>query len=44
MLRLVRNPDGYLSETDGHTTPSCPGDLSQREVGDPNEEWETLGS
>ncbi|MGW8815512.1 Gp19/Gp15/Gp42 family protein [Gordonia terrae] len=44
VLRLVRNPEGYLSETDGNYTYQLRADLSSSgklEITD--EEWETLG-
>lgn len=44
VLRLVRNPEGYFSETDGNYTYMLRADLSSSgklEITD--EEWETLG-
>ncbi|AGS82703.1 head-to-tail adaptor [Mycobacterium phage AnnaL29] len=43
VLRLVRNPEGYLSETDGAYTYQLQSDLSQGRLVILDEEWETLG-
>lgn len=43
VLRLVRNPEGYLSETDGAYTYQLQSDLSQGKLVILDEEWETLG-
>ncbi|AOZ63963.1 head-to-tail adaptor [Mycobacterium phage Baehexic] len=43
VLRLVRNPEGYLSETDGAYTYQLQSDLSQGKLTILDEEWETLG-
>ncbi|AIW02914.1 head-tail adaptor Ad1 [Mycobacterium phage Malec] len=43
VLRLVRNPEGYLSETDGAYTYQLASDLSQGKLVILDEEWETLG-
>ena len=43
VLRLVRNPEGYLSETDGAYTYQLSSDLSQGKLVILDEEWETLG-
>jgi hypothetical protein len=43
VLRLVRNPDGYLSETDGNYTYMLQQNLSAGRLTVEPEEWETLG-
>lgn len=43
VLRLVRNPDGYLSETDGNYTYMLRQDLSTGKLEILPEEWEILG-
>ncbi|AEL17851.1 head-tail adaptor Ad1 [Mycobacterium phage Trixie] len=43
VLRLVRNPEGYLSETDGAYTYQLSADLSQGKLVILDEEWTTLG-
>ncbi|AGK85782.1 hypothetical protein Chy1_0015 [Mycobacterium phage Chy1] len=43
VLRLVRNPEGYLSETDGAYTYQLQADLSQGKLVILGEEWTTLG-
>jgi len=43
VLRLVRNPDGYLSETDGAYTYQLQTDLSGGRLAVLDEEWTTLG-
>lgn len=43
VLRLARNPDGYLSETDGNYTYMLRSDLSSGTLDIPPEDWETLG-
>ncbi len=43
VLRLVRNPEGYLSETDGSYTYQLSSDLSQGKLVILDEEWEALG-
>ncbi|ARQ94665.1 head-to-tail adaptor [Mycobacterium phage Journey13] len=43
VLRLVRNPEGYLSETDGTYTYQLQADLSQGKLTILDEEWEILG-
>lgn len=43
VLRLVRNPEGYLSETDGAYTYQLSSDLSQGKLTILDEEWTTLG-
>lgn len=43
VLRLVRNPDGYLSETDGNYTYMLRQDLSSGKLEITDEEWEILG-
>lgn len=43
VLRLVRNPEGYLSETDGAYTYQLQTDLSQGKLIILDEEWEILG-
>lgn len=43
VLRLVRNPEGYLSETDGAYTYQLSADLSQGKLTILDEEWTTLG-
>lgn len=43
VLRLVRNPDGYQSETDGNYTYMLQQDLSSGKLEILPEEWEILG-
>ncbi|AER48206.1 head-tail adaptor Ad1 [Mycobacterium phage Jeffabunny] len=43
VLRLVRNPEGYLSETDGVYSYQLQADLSQGKLTILDEEWEILG-
>lgn len=43
VLRLVRNPEGYLSETDGAYTYQLQTDLSQGKLVVLDDEWTTLG-
>ncbi|QFP95503.1 head-to-tail adaptor [Mycobacterium phage GaugeLDP] len=43
VLRLVRNPEGYLSETDGAYTYQLQADLSQGKLVILDDEWEILG-
>lgn len=43
VLRLVRNPEGYLSETDGSYTYMLQSDLATGKLQILPEEWETLG-
>ncbi|AYD87049.1 head-to-tail adaptor [Mycobacterium phage NicoleTera] len=43
VLRLVRNPEGYLSETDGAYTYQLASDLSQGKLVILDDEWTTLG-
>lgn len=43
VLRLVRNPDGYLSETDGNYTYMVSQDLATGKLAILPEDWETLG-
>ncbi|MDV6975333.1 Gp19/Gp15/Gp42 family protein [Mycobacterium intracellulare] len=43
VLRLVRNPDGYLSETDGNYTYMLQNDLATGKLEILAEEWEILG-
>lgn len=43
VLRLVRNPEGYLSETDGNYTYQLQTDLSSGRLEIRDEEWEILG-
>lgn len=43
VLRLVRNPDGYLSETDGSYTYMLQQDISSGKLTITPEEWEILG-
>ena len=43
VLRLVRNPEGYLSETDGAYTYQLQADLSQGKLTILDDEWQTLG-
>lgn len=43
VLRLVRNPEGYLSETDGAYTYQLQSDLSSGKLQVLDEEWTTLG-
>jgi hypothetical protein len=43
VLRLVRNPEGYISETDGAYTYQLQADLSQGKLTVLDDEWEILG-
>ncbi|AHG23800.1 head-tail adaptor Ad1 [Mycobacterium phage EagleEye] len=43
VLRLVRNPEGYLSETDGTYTYQMRADLAGGKLSVLDEEWEILG-
>lgn len=43
VLRLVRNPDGYLSESDGNYTYMLRSDLASGRLEILPEEWEILG-
>lgn len=43
VLRLVRNPEGYLSETDGNYTYMLQQSLSAGKLTVEPDEWETLG-
>ncbi|AHJ86629.1 head-tail adaptor Ad1 [Mycobacterium phage CRB1] len=43
VLRLVRNPEGYISETDGAYTYQLASDLSQGKLVILDDEWTTLG-
>ena len=43
VLRAVRNPDGYLSETDGGYTYQLQTDLSSNKLTITDEEWQILG-
>ncbi|QXO13295.1 head-to-tail adaptor [Mycobacterium phage Trooper] len=43
VLRLVRNPEGYISETDGAYTYQLSADLSQGKLVILDDEWTTLG-
>ncbi|QFG11532.1 head-to-tail adaptor [Mycobacterium phage BogosyJay] len=43
VLRLVRNPEGYLSETDGAYTYQLQTDLSQGRLVILDDEWTILG-
>lgn len=43
VLRLVRNPEGYLSETDGNYTYQLADDLIAGRLSITDEEWEILG-
>lgn len=43
VLRLVRNPEGYLSETDGAYTYQLQSDLSSGKLQILDDEWTTLG-
>lgn len=43
VLRLVRNPEGYLSETDGSYTYMLQSDLATGKLMVSPEEWEMLG-
>lgn len=44
VLRLVRNPEGYLSESDGAYTYMLQSDLSSGKLEVLDDEWETLGA
>lgn len=43
VLRLVRNPEGYMSETDGTYTYQLQSDLSLGRLEILDDEWTTLG-
>jgi len=43
VLRLVRNPDGYLSESDGNYTYMLKSDLASGKLEITSDEWEILG-
>ena len=43
VLRLVRNPEGYMSETDGAYTYQLATDLQTGKLVITDDEWETLG-
>ncbi|ASR77123.1 head-tail adaptor Ad1 [Mycobacterium phage MyraDee] len=43
VLRLARNPEGYLSESDGNYTYMLQSELSSGKLEILPEEWETLG-
>jgi hypothetical protein len=43
VLRLVRNPEGYLSETDGAYTYQLQADLSGGRLTILDDEWQVLG-
>lgn len=43
VLRLVRNPEGYMSETDGTYTYQLQTDLSSGRLEILDDEWQTLG-
>lgn len=43
VLRLVRNPEGYISESDGNYTYMLARDLASGKLEIFDEEWETLG-
>jgi hypothetical protein len=43
VLRMVRNPEGYLSETDGNYTYMLQQDSGSGKLEIRNEEWELLG-
>jgi hypothetical protein len=43
VLRLVRNPEGYISETDGNYTYMLHQQLATGKLEITDEEWETLG-
>jgi hypothetical protein len=43
VLRLVRNPEGYISESDGNYTYMLARDLASGKLEILDEEWETLG-
>lgn len=43
VLRLVRNPEGYMSETDGAYTYQLQSDLSVGRLEILDDEWTTLG-
>lgn len=43
VLRLVRNPEGYMSETDGTYTYQLQSDLSSGKLEILDDEWQTLG-
>lgn len=43
VLRLVRNPEGYSSETDGNYTYQLRSDLSAGKLQILDDEWEILG-
>jgi hypothetical protein len=43
VLRLVRNPEGYMSETDGTYTYQLSADLSSGKLEITDDEWTVLG-
>ncbi|QBJ00207.1 head-to-tail adaptor [Mycobacterium phage Pharaoh] len=43
VLRLVRNPEGYMSETDGSYTYQIQADLTTGKLSVNDEEWQILG-
>ena len=43
VLRLVRNPEGYMSETDGTYTYQLQADLTSGRLEVLDDEWQTLG-
>ena len=43
VLRLVRNPEGFLSETDGNYTYMLSQDLASGKLEITDDDWETLG-
>lgn len=43
VLRLIRNPEGYLSETDGNYTYMLRADLATGQMAITAEDWATLG-
>lgn len=43
VLRLARNPDGYLSETDSDYTYTLRSDMASGKLEIPQTDWETLG-
>ena len=43
VLRLVRNPEGYMSETDGAYTYMLQSDLTSGKLEILDDEWQTLG-
>lgn len=43
VLRLARNPEGYMSETDGNYTYMLQNDIATGKLGITDDEWEILG-